>query len=612
MPRGPATSNTSAFARLLPPGVASLRELRDPAVLKGDALAGVSVAMLLIPQSMAFAQLAGLPTQAGLYAAFLPTAIAALFGSSRQLITGPVSLISLLTGATLAPFALANGAEGLMQLAALLALMAGVIQLVLGLLRLGVLVDFLSHPVIVGFTNAAVIIIATAQAPKLFGVRPEQAHWFHERVLNLLKALPQGVHWPTIAMALFSAGLILALKRFRPAWPGVLITVAAATLAAWLTGYEHLGGRVIGAIPAGLPALSLPPLKAQTMLTLLPGAIVIALVGYLESISIARALAAHTRQRLQASQELIGQGLANIAASVSGGYPVSGSFSRSAVNLANGARTAFAATVAAGVIGLTLLFLTPVLYHLPQATLAVIVILAVIGLFRLAPLKRAWRAERHDGIVAIITFIVTLAFSPRLEVGIGAGILLSMALFIYRTMRPRIAVLVRLADGRLGDARFHPERPRCRRVLLIRFHMSLYYANAGHFETRLLHLLAENPEARYVIIDFSAVNMIDATGVDVLLELHRRLRKHGIRLMLARPNECVLRTLRRTGVRAELEQDGPVIYPRPTLALCEALAHIECPECNDGRDCPLRPPEPPPQACPTGHAEDELARNGDR
>ncbi len=578
------------LSRLVPPGMRTLRELRDTHILRGDVVAGISVAMLLIPQSMAFAQLAGLPAQAGLYAAFLPTAVAALFGSSRQLITGPVSLISLLTATTLAPFALANGVDHLLQLAALLALMVGLIQLLLGFMRLGVLVDFLSHPVIIGFTNAAVIIIATAQAPKLFGVHPARAEWFHERLIALLQALAQGLHWPTVAMSAASLALLLGLKRLDARLPAVLITVVLATLAAWLGGYEQLGGRVIGAIPAGLPSLSLPLPEMQAAMQLLPGALIIAFVGYLESISIARALAAQTRQRISANQELIGQGMANLAAGISGGYPVSGSFSRSAVNLANGARTAFAATTAAAVIGLTLLFLTPLLYHLPQATLAVIVITAVAGLFRIRPIRRAFAAEPHDGIVALATFALTLAFAPRLEVGIGAGILLSMALFIYRTMRPRIALLVRLADGRLGDARFHPDRPRCRRILPVRLHMPLYYANAGHFETRLLHLLAENPHARFVILDVSAVNMIDSTGLDVLVELHERLKAHGIRLLLARPNECVLRALKRSGILEELQCEGQCIFSRPTLAICAALQDIDCPECDNGGGCPLRPP----------------------
>ena len=372
----------------LVPGLARLRELRDPGVMKADAIAGVSVALLLIPQSMAFAQLAGLPTQAGLYAALLPPVFAALFGSSRQLVTGPVSLISLMTFAAIAP--LANGEmHTALRLAMLLALLVGLIQIGLGLLRLGVLVDFLSHPVVIGFTNAAVIIIATAQMGKLFGVSAPKGDWHFQTVWNTLQAIAHGVHWPTVLMAVFSFAVILGVRRWRPRLPAVLIAVALATLASWLTGYADLGGRVIGAIPTGLPVPTVPPLDVNAAMTLMPSAVVIALLGYLETISIARALAARTRERISANQELFGQGAANLAAAFSGAYPVAGSFSRSAVNLDNGARTPFAAIIASAVVAATLLFLTPLLRPLPQATLAVVIIIAVAGLFHVRPIIRA-------------------------------------------------------------------------------------------------------------------------------------------------------------------------------------------------------------------------------
>ncbi len=599
--------NTNGPARLLPPGLIRLRELRDPAVLKADMVAGVSVALLLIPQGMAFAQLAGLPTQAGLYAALLPPIFASLFGSSRQLVTGPVSLISLMTFAALTPLA-GGDAQTALKLAMLLALLVGLIQLGLGLLRLGVLVDFLSHPVVVGFTNAAVIIIATAQMGKLFGVSAQKGEWHFQTVWNTLHAMAQGVHWPTLLMAAFSFAIIIAVRRWLPRLPAVLVAVALATLASWLTGYADLGGRIIGNIPAALPTLSVPPLDMAATSALLPSAIIIALLGYLETVSIARALAARTRERMSANQELFGQGAANLAAAFSGAWPVAGSFSRSAVNLDNGARTPFAAFTASAVVAATLLFLTPLLKPLPQATLAAVVIIAVAGLFHIRPIIRAWRVQRHDGIVAIATFLLTLIAAPRLEVGIFGGILLSVALFIYRTMRPRISLLVRLKDGRLGDAHLHPDRPRCPKVLLIRQYMLLYFANAGHFENRLLQMLAEFPEACCVILDFSAVNIIDYSGIDALSELVERLRAQGIRFSIARANHHVERALRRAGLVTDSDdEEGIHLFNRPTEAVCHALAHIRCPHCNDGRHCPLRRGDFNPGPCPTA-TEGETAR----
>ncbi len=602
--RGVQAEENGWVMRWLPPGVRRLKEIRDPEVFRTDLIAGISVALLLVPQAMAFAQLAGLPTQAGFYAALLPPIFAALFGSSRQMVTGPVSLISLMTFAAISP--LANGDMHLaMQAAMMLALLVGLIQLGLGLLRLGVLVDFLSHPVVVGFTNAGVIIIATAQMGKVFGVSAQKEEWHFLTVWNTLQAMAQGVHWPTVGLAALSFAIIYAVRRLRPRWPSVLVAVAVATMVSWLTGFGAAGGRVIGEIPTGLPRLTLPPMDTILAMSVLPSAIVIALLGYLEAVSIARALAAKTRQRLQANQELFGQGAANLAAALSGGYPVSASFSRSAVNLDNGGRTPFSAIVASSVVALTLLFLTPLLYHLPQATLAVIIIVAVAGLFHIRLVVRAWRVERHDAVVAVVTFVLTLVFAPRLEVGIFGGILLSVALFVYRTMRPRVALLVRLDSGRLADAHNHPERPRCSRILVIRQYMSLYFANAGHFENRILHFIAEYPQAQFVILDFSAVNTIDSSGMDVIIELKRRLEKLGIELLIARANHYVRAALKSClmleeevakGERSKrapgeaAKGGGFCIFERPTDAICYALERVRCPDCGDGARCPLRRP----------------------
>ncbi|MCU7854784.1 MAG: sodium-independent anion transporter, partial [Candidatus Thiodiazotropha sp. (ex Lucinoma borealis)] len=386
-------------------------ELRNKDTVRADIIAGITVALVLVPQSMAYAQLAGLPVYYGLYASFLPPMIAAIFGSSRQLATGPVAVVSLMTAAALGP--LATTPEAYLAYALLLAFMVGVFQLFLGLFKLGVLVDFLSHPVVVGFTNAGALIIATSQLGKVFGVSVEREAHHYETVWNTLVAAVDNTHGSTFGMAILAFAIMWGVRRFAPNLPGVLIAVVITTLLAWFTGFGDAGGKVVGDIPKGLPALALPAFELTTIWQLIPVAITISLIGFMEAISIAKAMAARTRQRLNANQELIGQGLSNIAASMFSGYPVSGSFSRSAVNINAGAITGFSSVVTGLVVAITLIFLTPLLYHLPQATLAAVIIMAVINLIKVEPIIHAWKAQPHDAVVAVITFVLTLLFAPH-------------------------------------------------------------------------------------------------------------------------------------------------------------------------------------------------------
>jgi SulP family sulfate permease len=465
-------------------------ELKKPEILRADLIAGITVALVLVPQSMAYAQLAGLPPYYGLYAAFLPGIVAALFGSSRQLATGPVAVVSLLTASALEPIAGANP-ELYIAYAVMLAFMVGIFQIALGLLRLGVLVNFLSHPVVVGFTNAAAIIIGTSQLGKLFGVTGEKAEHTYETVFNTLVEAFNSTHLETMLMAIAALSIMIVMKRWTPRAPNVLAAVAVTTAASWLLGFEQMGGAVVGKIPEGLPPLAMPSLDFQTMGQLLSVTVAIALIGFMEAISIAKAMAASTRQRLDANQELVGQGLGNIFSSLSQGYAVSGSFSRSAVNISAGARTGFSAVVTGAVVGITLLWLTPLLYHLPQATLAAVIIMAVINLVKIEPIKHAWKVQRHDAAVAIITFMLTIIWAPHLDKGIMVGVLLSLALFLYRSMAPRIAVLSRDPDGSLRDAEVRKLQT-CRNISLIRFDGSLYFANTGYFEDKILERLHSN------------------------------------------------------------------------------------------------------------------------
>ena len=560
-------------------------ELKKPEILRADLIAGLTVALVLVPQSMAYAQLAGLPPYYGLYAAFLPGIVAALFGSSRQLATGPVAVVSLLTASALEPIAGANP-ELYIAYAIMLALMVGIFQIALGLLRLGVLVNFLSHPVVTGFTNAAAIIIGTSQLGKLFGVSGEKAEHTYETVFNTLVEASSATHLETMLMAIVALGIMIAMKRWIPRAPNVLVAVVVTTLGSWLIGFEQMGGAVVGKIPEGLPPMAIPTLDFQTMGQLLSVTVAIALIGFMEAISIAKAMAASTRQRLDANQELVGQGLGNIISALSQGYAVSGSFSRSAVNISAGARTGFSAVVTGVIVGITLLWLTPLLYHLPQATLAAVIIMAVINLVKIEPILHAWKVQRHDAAVALITFVLTIIWAPHLDKGIMVGVLLSLALFLYRSMAPRIAVLSRDPDGSLRDAEVR-KLETCRNISLIRFDGSLYFANTGYFEDKILERVALKPDLKFVIIDAEGINSIDSTGEEMLGMLTERLREAGVELIFARAKKQLWDTFERTGLMDKLGRDH--MFALRTQAFNYAWDKLGD---NHAETCPLRVPKP--------------------
>ena len=567
------------------PFLAWIGELKKPGVMRADIIAGITVALVLVQQSMAYAQLAGLPAYYGLYASFLPGIIAALFGSSRQLATGPVAVVSLMTASALEPIAGANQ-ELYIAYAIMLALMVGIFQLGLGLLRLGVLVNFLSHPVVVGFTNAAAIIIGTSQLGKLFGVTAEKAEHTYETVFNILVEATRNTHTETLLMAILALGIMILLKRFLPKIPNVLTAVAVTTIISWQIGFEGMGGKVVGSIPAGLPPIALPELDFQVMTQLLSVAVVISVIGFMEAISIAKAMATRTRQKLDANQELVGQGLGNIMSSFSGGYAVSGSFSRSAVNISSGAITGFSAVVTGIVVGITLIALTPLLYNLPQATLAAVIIMAVINLIKVEPIRHAWKVQRHDAVVAVITFILTLVWAPHLEQGIKIGVILSLALFLYRTMSPRVAVLSRDPDGTLRDAEVRNLQT-CRNISLIRFDGPLYFANTGYFEDKVLERVALKPDLKFVIIDAEGINEIDATGEEMLRNLVGQLSEAGIELIIARAKKQLWDTFERTHLMDDLGRDH--VFALRTQAFNYAWDRLGD---NHAETCPLRVPRP--------------------
>ena len=592
-----------ANPRCFLPFLSWIGKCKDPSVLTADVIAGITVALVLVPQSMAYASLAGLPPYYGLYASFLPGIIAALFGSSRQLATGPVAVVSLMTAAALEPLALTP--DMYVAYAIALALMVGIFQLMLGVLRLGVLVDFLSHPVVIGFTNAAAIIIATSQLSKIFGVVVEKGEHHYDTIWRVIVAATSETHMLTLSMGLLAIAIMALMKKFTPKLPNVLIAVVITTLLSYFMGYETQGGKVVGVVPAGVTMPGIPEgLSWDVLVQLITTAVIISIIGFMEAISIAKAMAARTRQRLDPNQELIGQGLGNMVSGLFQGYAVSGSFSRSAVNINAGAVTGLSAVVTGLAVGATLLFLTPLLYHLPQATLAAVIMMAVIKLVKIEPIIYAWRVQPHDGLVAIVTFILTLIVAPHLETGIVTGVLLSLGLFLFRTMRPRISVLSRDPDGTLRDAKVR-QLATCENISLIRFDGPLFFANTGYFNDTILDRVASKPDLKFVIIDAEGINEIDATGEEMLHELDKRLQSAGIELIIARAKKQIMDILKRTGF---VETMGTERFFRlRTHAFEYAWAKLGD---NHAETCPLKVAQPlsDEEAIELDEAEAEAAK----
>ncbi|MDY6989402.1 MAG: SulP family inorganic anion transporter [Thermodesulfobacteriota bacterium] len=682
--------------------------------LRIDAISGLTVALVLIPQSMAYAQLAGLPPYYGLYASFLPPMIASLFGSSRQLATGPVAVVSLMTSASLGPLATA-GSEGYIAYAILLALMVGGFQLTLGVLRLGLVVNFLSHPVVNGFTNAAAIIIASSQLSKMFGVYVDKASHHYETIIEVCKAAGYYTHWPTLFMGVLAFAIMYGLKRISPKMPGVLIAVVVTTVISWGVGFEHDavvdisaidsaeckslikefngavtaleplaeersnvsevmdkaksahdtigvldaehdasvlsikierlkheahqyreqirhflfegieqeggavgfclkdempagikgdgrtwrikvgnkplkedqllmmgGGAVVGVIPRGVPSLSIPKIDAKILLHLFPFAAIISLLGFMEAIAIAKAMAAKTGQRLDPNQELIGQGLANICGSFGRSYPTSGSFSRSAVNLQAGAISGMSSVITTLMVVIVLLLFTPLLYHLPQAVLAAVIMMAVIGLVNAAGFVHAWKAQWYDGAISIISFACTLAFAPHLEKGIEIGVGLSLLVFLYKSMRPTVASLSRHEDDSLRDAIAFGLKE-CEHIAVVRFDGPLFFANASFLEDQITDRMQRIKNLKHILIVFHGINDMDASGEEALSLIIDRCRAAGVDISLSGVNEPVMEVFKRTHLLERIGRDH--IYPTTEKAICSVHEHTHSE--GEEKTCPL-------------------------
>jgi len=688
----------------------------DRGSFQRDFVSGLTVALVLIPQSMAYAQLAGLPPYYGLYASFLPPMIAALFGSSRQLATGPVAVVSLMTSASLAPLA-TTGSAGYIAYAIMLALMVGVIQLAIGLLRLGLVVNLLSHPVVNGFTNAAALIIASSQLSKIFGIHVDTAEHHYETIIAVVRAAIHFTHWPTVGLAVLAFAIMYTLKRLVPRVPCVLVAVVVTTVMSATLGFKHDltvdmsairtpevveeieqfnkqidelekyatertelrngptveegpeaelarlrlahelevvdfklasarerahiarenlrscllervpdpadpsklefhcekflpeglktdgrtwrlkvgngrldtkgltvvgGGEVVGVVPSGLPTIAAPPLDFGMLSHLLPYAAIIALLGFTEAISIAKAMAARTGQRLDPNRELIGQGLANILGAFGKSYPTSGSFSRSAVNLQAGAVSGLSSVFTSLTVVVALLFLTPLLYHLPQAVLAAVIMMAVIGLVNISGFVHTWKAQWYDGAISIITFVATLIFAPHLDRGIAVGVLLSLAVALYRSMRPIAASLSRGRDSWLLDYSTHRLQT-CRFIDLIRFEGPLYFANSSYLEDQIVGRMKARKELRHIIIAAHGMNDMDASGEEVLSLIVDTIRSAGVDISFSGFNDTVMGVLHRTHLYEKIGSDH--IYPTMEIALAAVHPAVHSP--GEEQSCPL-------------------------
>ena len=688
----------------------------NPQDLRVDILSGVTVALVLIPQSMAYAQLAGLPAYYGLYAAFLPPMVAALFGSSMQLATGPVAVVSLMTSASLEPLATA-GSEAFIAYAVFLALVVGLFQFLLGVLRLGLVVNFLSHPVVNGFTNAAAIIIASSQLSKMFGVYVDKADHHYETIWRVLEAAYHYTHWPSLAMGVGAFVFMYALKRLNPRIPYVLAAVAVTTLISWGMGFNHDtkaplsavmdetthaqveefnrevtrisalgeeradlnrkarqgtekggetsleglkyrhdaemdsamiqkeksrahelrqklrsrlfvgvpgengvlvfypegkqpsgaktdgrtwrlkvgnrvvdtaalpmigGGAVVANIPPGLPSLSMPKLDWNVGVQLFPYAVIISLLGFMEAISIAKAMAAKTGQRLDPNQELIGQGLANMLGCLGKSYPVSGSFSRSAVNLQAGAKTGFSSVITSLVVVIVLLFFTPLLYHLPQAVLAAVIMMAVVGLINVSGFIHAWKAQWYDGAISIVSFVATLIFAPHLDKGIMIGVALSLVVFLYKSMRPKVATLAMHDDCSLRDAEHFGLR-QCEHLAVVRFDGPLFFANASFLEDQIDQRIRTMPNLKHILVVSNGINDIDASGEDALSLIVDRVRAAGYDISFSHIKESVLEVMKRTHLLAKIGEDH--VFPLAASAI--AAIHEKAHRGSTEDSCPL-------------------------
>lgn len=562
------------------PFVSWLKEYRT-SFFRSDVISGITVAVVLIPQAMAYAMLAGLPPVYGLYAATVTPLIAALWGSLRQLATGPIAIMSLLVLTSLTPLA-EPGSREFIELAFLLSFMVGVFYLGIGLFRLGEVMSFISHSAVKGFTSAAALIIIATQLPHFLGFTVPRHEYIFSMLFELVKGVPS-VHVPTLVVGLTAFTMIYGIKRYRPNFPAGLMALALTSCAALLFQLNETGVAIVGKIPDGLPSLQLPFMDFQTMSSLIGPAVVIALVSFAETYSVGKAISAQTKQRVNVNQEFIGQGLANFIGSFFQSYPVSGSFSRTAINYAAGAKTGISSIVSSLIVILALLFLTPLFTYIPRAALAALVISAVLLLFHPKEVFVLWKMNRHDGVVAVTVFALSLLTKP--DYALLIGVMISLMLFLWKTMHPRIVRVTKDPDLNIFVNADMNKKPSCPQILHFRSDNAIYFANAEYTVEHLLeHCDEHTTPTKFFILDFQGVGFIDITGIDELRVLNDELSSRHIELALMSVHYPVRQVLESSGFINELNP-GHLIEKRGE-AISFLFQHIDHTYCKN--DCPHR------------------------
>jgi len=533
----------------------------DAALLRTEGLSAISVAMVLVPQAVAYAALAGMPLATGLYAAFLPPLVAALWGGSSRLGVGPTALTCLLVFASLTGMAEPGSAQWV-ALAVWLALLSGALQLVFGLGGFGWLLNLISAPVLAGFTQAAGLLIIASQIPALIGLNGPWASLLQGPQLDL----------PALAFGLASLLLLWLGKTYAPRWPLVLLVVAASAIVSASLGFAGQGHAVIGALPSGLPSLYWPELPVWPALaSLVAPAMVIALVSFLETASTAKVQNQMDQKRWDDNQDLIGQGLAKLVSALSGSFPTSTSFSRSAISNYTGARTGWSSLLIVALVLLALLLLMPALFHVPRAVLSAVVIVAVMGMLQPSGFVRLWRISRVECITSLATFAITLLSAPRIYWGVLAGVVLGLLDFLYQRLHPRIIEVGLHPDGSLRDRHLWKLERLSPHMYALRMDAELDFAAASSFERNISEFLAAHPDIRHVCLFAQPINRIDASGVEAFQTLTQDLHRRGIALHISGIKLPVEKVLRRAGL---LQPDSLLHLYRADAEALERIAHL--------------------------------------
>lgn len=541
--------------------------------LSGDISAGLTVGIMLIPQGMAYAMIAGLPPVFGLYASLVPQIIYSFLGTSRQLAVGPVAMDSLLVASGLGALAL-SGIDEYIAMAIFLALFMGSIQLVLGLLRMGFLVNFLSKPVISGFTSAAAIIIGLSQLKHLLGTSISGSNQIHILLQNAFSTITE-THLITFGIGLGAILLIKGIKKFNNRIPAALIVVVLGILGVYFLGLGQQGVKIVGEVPSGFPMLKLPVIDFTRISELVPIALTLALIAFMEAISVAKAVEEkHDDYEVDSNQELIALGTSNIIGSFFQSYPTTGGFSRTAVNDQAGARTGIAPLISALVVGLTLLFLTPLFYYLPNAVLAAIIMVAVFGLIDLKYPLELFKSRRDEFFLLLATFFITLTVG--IKEGILFGVLISLLLLVYRTSRPHIAILgrIRNTDYFKNVTRFPEDTETFSEFLIVRFDAQLYFGNKDYFKKELFGQLDQKGnQVKFIILNAEAINYIDSSAVHMLRQTIADLKNRNIKLVIAGAIGPTRDILYSSGLIENIGRENLFVETHEALEHCQSLSH---------------------------------------